>query len=208
MPKEPGAKLYKDAARWPVMPPWWLLSSPQSAALINVTPATLHYWRTRGEGPETVPSLFLRKTQGDPVFYIYGVLRTWAAERVGIQYDFDDQCSDYFLHAQPHLNTCFSSLAAKAGMFDHLHEHAREKVGRGEDPGIVDRETVLSLDAFYAKQPKWRRQEAKYEWDGRSSGCTETDVRGDPKSGLQLVFARHWRIRCLDPSNTVTLNVS
>jgi hypothetical protein len=166
MPKEPGAKLYKDAARWPVMPPWWLLSSPQAAALINVTPATLHYWRTRGEGPATVPSLFLRKTQGDPVFYIYGVLRTWAAERVGIQYNFGDQCSDYFLHGQPHLDTCFSSLAAKASMFDHLHEHARDKIGRGEDPGIVDRETVLSLDAFYAKQPKWRRQEAKYEWDG------------------------------------------
>ena len=41
-----------------------------------------------------------------------------------------------------------------------------ENVGRGEDPGIVDHETVLSLGAFYAKQPKWQRQEAKYEWDG------------------------------------------
>ena len=38
-----------------------------------------------------------------------------------------------------------------------------ENVGRGEDPGIVDHETVLSLGAFYAKQPKWQRQEAKYE---------------------------------------------
>ena len=68
MPKTSGANLYKDAARWPVMPPWWLLSSPQAAALINVTPATLHMWRTRGEGPPAVPPLFLKPAQGIQYF--------------------------------------------------------------------------------------------------------------------------------------------
>ena len=112
MPKKPGANLYKDAASWPVIPPWWLLSSTQAAALINVTPATLHYWRTRGEGPATVPTLFLRPTQGDPIFYVYAVLRSWAAERVGIQYSFEDQCSDYFLEVIPGLETSFKSNQA------------------------------------------------------------------------------------------------
>jgi hypothetical protein len=165
MPKKPGANLYKDAARWPVIPPWWLLSSTQAAALINVTPATLHYWRTRGEGPTTVPSLFLKPTQGDPIFYVYAVLRAWAAEKVGVQYSFEDQCSDFFLEVSPEFEISFTTVKAKAHTFDQLHASSRKKVGKGENPNIVDRATVLRLDPYYAKQPTWRRKEAKYEWE-------------------------------------------
>ena len=164
MPKKPGSNLYKDAARWPQIPPWWLLSSTQSAALINVTPATLHYWRTRGEGPSTVPPLFIKPTQGDPVFYVYGTLRAWAAERIGVQYLFEDQCYDYFKEIFPPLAAGVGSVAARAQVFDRQYETARRKVRQGECPGLMKRAIILDLDAFYAKQPKWQRPEARYEW--------------------------------------------
>ena len=48
------------------------------------------------EAPTTVPPLFLKPTQGDPVLHMYGTLRPWAAERVGVQYSHEDQCWDYF----------------------------------------------------------------------------------------------------------------
>ncbi len=166
MPKTPGANLYKDAARWPVIPPWWLLSSPQAAALINVTPATLHIWRTRGEGPSTVPPLFLKPTQGDPIFHMYGTLRSWAAERVGVQYSFEDQCWDYFREDCPILSDGVGTMVARAREFDRQYETARQNVGLGDDPRWVSLSTIQRLDPYYAKQPKWRRAIAKYEWDG------------------------------------------
>ena len=49
------AKLFKEPAQWPLIPPWWLLPSPQAAAFLNIKPATLQSWRIRGEGPEPVP---------------------------------------------------------------------------------------------------------------------------------------------------------
>lgn len=71
-----GASLFRDTSHWPVIPPWWLLSSPQAAALINVTSATLHVWRVKGKGPPIVPPMYLKPTQGDPVFYQYGAMRS------------------------------------------------------------------------------------------------------------------------------------
>ncbi len=167
MPKSPGANLYKDAARWPAIPPWWLLSSPQAAALINVTPATLHYWRTRGEGPTTIPPLFLKPTQGDPAHHVYGTLRSWAAERIGIHYLFSDQCWDYFREDCPMLLKGVGSVAARAREFDKQYELARRDVSLGNKPRWMSASTVHRLDLYYAKQPKWRRPQAKYEWDFR-----------------------------------------
>lgn len=164
MPKKPGANLYKDAARWPVIPPWWLLSSPQAAALINVTPATLHYWRTRGEGPTAVAPLFLRPAQGDPIFHQYGTLRAWAAERIGVQYSFEDQCWDYLREDCPMLTRGTGSMARIAGEFDRQYKAARDDVGHGKAPHWLSLSIVHRLDPYYAKQPRWRRLSAKYEW--------------------------------------------
>lgn len=164
MPKSPGANLYKAAARWPVIPPWWLLSSPQAAALINVTPATLHYWRTRGEGPATVLPLFLKPAQGDPVFHMYGTLRSWAAERVGLEYHFEDQCRDYFGVDCPVLLAGVGSLVARAREFDRLYEASRQRVRQGEDPHWLGLPIIHRLDPYYARQPKWRKAASRYEW--------------------------------------------
>lgn len=164
MPKTSGANLYKDAARWPVMPPWWLLLSPQAAALINVTPATLHMWRTRGEGPPAVPPLFLKPAQGDPIFHRYGTLRAWAAKRVGVQYSFEDQCWDYFRKDCLMLADGVGSLVARAREFDRQYEVSRQRLRHGEDPRWLGLPIIHHLDPYFAKQPKWRRAASKYEW--------------------------------------------
>lgn len=165
MPKKPGENLYRDAARWPVIPPWWLLSSPQAAALVNTSPATLHNWRTRGEGPAAVAPLFLRPTQGQPVFYVYGTLRSWAAERVGIRYMFEDQCYDFLRERAPWLAGGKASLLPRVKIFDKKFEEARRNVRLGKPVKHFSIAHVIELDSFYATQPSWRRASARYEWE-------------------------------------------
>ena len=46
--------------------------------------------RTRTEGPLVAPPLFIKPTQGDPVFYVYG------AQRIGVQFLFEDQCYGFY----------------------------------------------------------------------------------------------------------------
>lgn len=164
MPKKPGANLYKDSALWPVIPPWWLLSSPQAAALVNTSPATMHCWRTRGEGPAPVAPLFLRPAQGQPVFYLYGTLRSWAAERIGIQYLFEDQCYDFFQERATWLLKGVGSLTARAKTFDSMFETARQNVRLGKPVNLFSATHVIELDSFYATQPRWRRPLGRYEW--------------------------------------------
>jgi hypothetical protein len=98
---------------------------------------------------------------------MYGTLRSWAAERVGIQYSFDDQCWDYFPEDCPMLNGGVGSMAARAREFDRQYEVARQNVKRGEDPRWMSLRTIHRLDPYYAKQPKWCRALAKYEWGDR-----------------------------------------
>lgn len=177
MPKKLGANLYKDAALWPVIPPWWLLSSPQAAALINTSPATLHYWRTRGEGPAAVAPLFLRPTQGQPVFYLYGTLRSWAAQRVGIQYLFDDQCYDFLCARAAWLGNGKNVLPLRAKLFDRDFETDRQNLRLGKELRFFSNAHVIELDSFYATQPRWRRISAKYEWVGTEAAHGVNQVR-------------------------------
>ena len=64
MSRNSVAHLFKEPAQWPLIPPWWLVSAPQAAALLNIKPATLQSWRIRGGGPEPVPPMYLHPTQG------------------------------------------------------------------------------------------------------------------------------------------------
>jgi hypothetical protein len=61
-------------------PPWWLLSAPQAAALLNIKPATLQSWRIRGEDPDPVPPRHLHSIQGNPVYCRYGRYATFGRE--------------------------------------------------------------------------------------------------------------------------------
>ncbi|WP_420557658.1 hypothetical protein [Roseovarius sp.] len=155
MNKHIGASLFKDTSTWPVIPPWWLLSSPQAAALLNVTSATLQVWRVKDLGPPIVPPMYLKATQGDPVFYQYGALRTWVAQRVGLHLDFEEQVRDFFQAVAPSLIFGHGTLSAKIQFFDQQFGKNRKRIQRGDDPLLISKECTLNMDAFFSRQPKW-----------------------------------------------------
>jgi len=154
MSKNSGTNLFKEPANWPQIPPWWLLSSPQAAALLNVTSATLHNWRVRGEGPAAVPPMYLRSTQGDPIYYLYGLVRSWAAERLGLSYSIEDQCIDFLKETIPWLSEVEATWRSRAWAFDNVFEKMHRKVINGETPNQISKELIQEMDLFYAKQPR------------------------------------------------------
>ena len=154
MKKKFGANLFKEPAKWPLIPPWWLVSSPQAAALLNVTPATLHNWRIRGEGPAAVPPMYLKPTQGDPIYYLYGKVRSWAAKRLGLTYAMEDQCRDFFNNTNPHLDTLFSSWRGGAKTFDMFFKADHKSVSNGGNPSHISLEQLHEMDVYYTRQPR------------------------------------------------------
>lgn len=154
MSKISGANLFKEPANWPLIPPWWLISSPQAAALLNVTSATLHNWRIRGEGPAAVPPMYLKPTQGDPIYYLYGFVRSWAAERLGLTYSIEDQCRDFFNGTEPRLNDGETTWQGRARSFDLLFHDDHRRVRSGQNPEYIPFELVQDMDLYYSRQPK------------------------------------------------------
>lgn len=158
MSKTSGANLFKEPANWPRIPPWWLLSSPTVAALLNVTPATLHNWRVRGEGPAAVPPMYLKPTQGDPIYYQYGVVRSWAAERLGLDYSIEEQCHDFYeplIAPFAHSERTIDDLATK---FDNIIAGERTRAKSGKPILYIPLERLEEMDVFYSKQPRTLQQ--------------------------------------------------
>lgn len=149
-----GSNLFKNPTKWPLIPPWWLLSSPAAAALLNVTSATLHNWRVRGEGPTVVPPMYIRPTQGDPVYYQYAAVRSWAAKRLGIEYTMEDQCRDFFEKTVPLLNTGVGSCQARAQCFDRFFSDDHRQVRQGFKPAHITLKLVQQMDLYYSRQPR------------------------------------------------------
>lgn len=154
MSKTSGANLFKEPTQWPLLPPWWLLAAPRAAALLNVTSATLQNWRVRGEGPEPVPPMYLKPTQGDPIYYRYADIRSWAASRIGLSYGFDDQCRDFFDEVFPFLNEGIGSSLGRAKTFDDMYTRERATVMSGRAPAHLSLEIVEKLDVYYSRQPQ------------------------------------------------------
>jgi len=154
MKKKSGANLFKEPAKWPLIPPWWLLSSPQAAALLNVTPATLNNWRVRGEGPVAVPPMYLKPTQGDPIYYLYGKVRSWAAERLSLTYVMADQCQDFFNSVDPRLHELFSSWRGGAKNFNMLFEADHKRARNGKKTAFFSPEQIHEMDIYYSRQPR------------------------------------------------------
>ncbi|MBY6155923.1 hypothetical protein [Pseudooceanicola nitratireducens] len=148
-----GQKLFENTSKWPLLPPWWLLARPQAAALLNVTSATMRNWDIRGEGPAQVPPMYLRPTQGTPAYYQYADIREWAADRIGIQYSFDDQCLDFFEQVFPILTGGTGSMMALASLFDELFCEDRNALRAGKKPLRLNKETIESLDIHFSRQP-------------------------------------------------------
>lgn len=114
------AKLFKEPAQWPLIPPWWLLPSPQAAAFLNIKPATLQSWRIRGEGPNPVPPMYLHPTQGDPMYYRYGDIREWAASCLGLSFSFDAQLNGFLKNEDTPMAKSASPLEKSASTFDQF----------------------------------------------------------------------------------------
>lgn len=156
MNEQPAAKLFKEPASWPLIPPWWLLSSTESAALLNVKPATLHSWRIRGYGPPPYPPMYLKPTQGNPLYYQYGALRSWAASKLGLSYSFEDQCDSFLSEIAPVLIRGAGSLQVRMDLFQEIFEEKRQWVLEGGESGMISTNHIQSLDVYYSRQPKPR----------------------------------------------------
>lgn len=192
MSRHSVAHLFKEPARWPHIPPWWLLPAPQAAALLNIKPATLQSWRVRGEGPDQVPPMYLFPTQGNPVYYRYGDIREWAASRVGLSFSFLDQCFQF--QASAFKSSANASIGKMARCFDHMFQYDRQRIQLGLEPlyftGGEEEATFWKaeflgyLDTYYARQPRFRNQTAKPPLCGPFA-C-EIDI---PTEGMEHVLA-------------------
>lgn len=130
-------KLFKEPAQWPLIPPWWLLPSPQAAALLNIKPATLQSWRIRGEGPEPVPPMYLHPTQGDPMYYRYGDIREWAASSLGMAFPFKEQCRAFLQDVDPQFSKQNDPIDSLCRMFDWILQFDRERIKLELEPLVL-----------------------------------------------------------------------
>jgi len=154
MTENPSGKLFKEPATWPIIPPWWVVSSTDAAALLNVKPATLHSWRIRGHGPTAYPPIYLRPTQGKPLFYQYGTLRSWAATRLGMAYPFWDQCMDFFRETFSPLAGGSGGLEGRIELFEEQFLKDRETTMNGRSPYMIEVGHIHELDVYYSRQPR------------------------------------------------------
>ena len=148
-----GQKLFANSTQWPLLPPWWLLTRPQAAALLNVSSATMRNWHIRGEGPAQVPPMYLRPTQGQPAYYRYADIREWAASRVGLEYSFEDQCQDFFEKTLRGLAHGKDQMNGRTAMFDGFFRKDRNRLKSGKKPELFSSELIEGLDPYFSRQP-------------------------------------------------------
>lgn len=153
MNPNPAAKLFREPAHWPHLPPWWLLTTTEVAGLLHVKANTLTVWRIRGYGPEIVPPMYLKPTQGQPLWYQYGVVRGWAAEKLGMTYGFDDQCADFLGETSPFILKVWDDTESRIEAFEMCLENDRLSLQRGKTPGYLKADLIHALDPWRAKQP-------------------------------------------------------
>jgi len=99
--------------------------------------------------------MYLKSTQGDPVFYKYGFLRTWAAQRIGLELGFEQQVHEFFQAEVPSLSAGHGTLVAKMNVFDDQFAKNRKRIQRGEHPLLISQEQMLAMDTYFSRQPQW-----------------------------------------------------
>ena len=148
------ARLFDAPTTWPPLPPWWLVSSTDVAAFLNVSPKTLHVWRVRGFGPPVFPPMYHRPTQGAPLYYEYSHLRAWVAERLGLQFDYGDQCEAYLAEHASFIATAKGSLDDKIDFFEKTYRSDRQRIRAGKEPERFATSLIEAVDLYYARQPR------------------------------------------------------
>jgi hypothetical protein len=150
----PIAKLFEIPTHWPPLPPWWLVSSTDVAAFLNISPKTLHTWRVRSFGPPVFPPMYHRPTQGMPLYYQYGHLRAWVAERLGLVYDYTQQCEAYLAEHAGFIAKAKGSMRDKIDAFESFYRSDRQKLRAGRAPTYFETRMIEEIDLYYARQPK------------------------------------------------------
>ena len=162
MKKTACANLFAEARNWPYIPPWILLSSPQVAALLGVTPETLHAWKTLGSGPEAVSTALIQPTRGNPSYYRLAQVRKWASERIGMSYTIQDQITDFLMdHETIDIVSSFP-LDVQVNVFDDRLESDLQDIRKGKQPIHFDYLQLLDWDEYISKQPRFEPNKSKY----------------------------------------------
>ena len=164
MKKSNFANMHSDTNRWPNIPPWWLLSSPQVATVLGVTTETLHSWRTLGTGPETISTARIRPSQGNPTFYRLAQVKKWATMQIGMPYCASDQVTDFLIGYWSNWHVTHYPLGPQIENFDNMFEQDRNSVRRDKEPKVFDLQEVLGWDNYYSKQPRFRSNKIEIKY--------------------------------------------
>jgi len=160
MPSGIGARIFNNSDNWPALPPWWCISTPVVAALLNLNPLTLIKW-ILSKGPRFIPTIHLRRAQGNSYFYRFYEIRRWAAQCIGIEYPIEQQIRD-FLGVHMPGGSQGGDLANQTKGFDFFLTKDRKLIQKGEEPQWLDRDLVLSLDQYFCRQPTWLSEKKRY----------------------------------------------
>ncbi|TGD41444.1 hypothetical protein EEB11_18625 [Pseudotabrizicola sediminis] len=102
--------------------------------------------------------MYIRPTPGNPLYYQYGALRTWAASKLGMAFLFEDQCTDFFhRNLRPVLEAADADVA-RIEIFEMLFCADRETMRKGSPPCFFTSGAIHELDVSYSRQPKVARE--------------------------------------------------
>ncbi|GEM_PF-2897986 len=155
MKKSALANIISNPRRWPGIPPWWPLPSPQIAAVLGVTPGTLHEWRALGKGPSAIPTILYKPTRGDPTYYHFAIVRKWALAHFGLTYTLEDQIVDFMIDYFPNWHIAQFPLYDQIEHFDKLFRRDRNLVRLGREPENFDEKRILEWNDYFSKQPRF-----------------------------------------------------
>ncbi|KRS15481.1 hypothetical protein XM52_23975 [Roseovarius indicus] len=98
--------------------------------------------------------MYLRPTQGRPLYYQYGALRAWAANTIGMAYQFEDQCTDFFREVSPIVSDVNGNLQHRIDVFERRFAADRKRILKDETPAWIPIERIHDLDVYHSRQPR------------------------------------------------------
>lgn len=155
MKKTDAFHIFEQAHYWPSIPPWWTLTSPQVAALLSVTPETLHIKKARGAAPQTISAGDIKPEQGQAVFFRLAHVRAWTAQKMGLSYSVTDQITDFLLDFFPDWHVREFPLGEQVKHFDTIFQKEERLLHFGKALENFDSQLILSWGDHFAKQPQF-----------------------------------------------------
>jgi len=132
------------------------------AALLNITPETLHIKRAKGLAPQSISAGAIKPAQGQPVFFRLGHVRAWVAKKAGLSYTITDQITDFLMDYFPDWHVCKNPLDEQVKHFDTIFRNEERLLSYGKKPEHFDGQLMLAWGDHFAKQPKFKSNEMIY----------------------------------------------